>query len=337
MKATYFPFTYISDPVAEMLTDCFGQLIVYRPSMEILSEQLQVWIDRGTVDIRVPILDHEKELNSAIKNYLSWADLHRDRAGEKAAIIAADANPLPLFNEISARKIVDDIKGSAAGNSNTEAPDSALIARIFLYFAQEFDRHNQELTDDLNHQQQQEAELIRQLKMENDPAAIEFQNPPVQLPEPFTDYMVSDRLEAWTRIFGRDPEPSGLFVTHSAAVLELLLDRTSTAARVMHLESTSSSKATDGAPESRRPSLALELARLLEQNQTEDLDNSSELLNVSASDNPVTISVYRVPDQSPYEFFAHSAGIDCSSAGSRPYNRRYKDTLIALVRESRSL
>lgn len=337
MKATYFPFTYISDPVAEMFADCFGQLIVYRPTREILSEQLKDWVDRGTLDIRVPIFDHEKELNTAINNYLSWADLHRDRAGEKAAIIAAGANPLPFFNEISARQIVADIKGSAAGNSNTEARDSDLTARIFLYFAQEFDRHNQELADDLNHQQQQEAELIRQLKMENDPAAIEFQSPPVQMPEPFTDYMVSDRLEAWTRIFCRDPEPSGLFVTHSAAVLELLLERTSTAARVMHLESTQSSKATDSAPESRRQSLALELARLLEQEQTEDLDKSSELLNVSEFDNPVTISAYRVPDQSPYEFFARSAGIDCSSAGSRPHNSRYKDILIALVRESRSL
>jgi len=336
MKATYFPFTYFSDSVAELLTGCFGHFIVYRPSGEILPEQLQVWIDRGTVDIRVPILDHEKELNIAINNYLSWADLHRDRAVEKAAIVAAGANQIPFFNEISARKIVADIKGSTAGNSNTEGPDPDLAARIFLYFAQEFDRYNQELTDDLKRQQLQEAELIRQLKMENDPAAIEFQNPPMQLPEPFTDYMVSDRLEAWTRLFCRDPKSSGLFVTHSAAVLELLLERTSTAARVVHLESTPSGNATDDRPESLRPSLALELARLLEQDQTEELDNASEWLNVSSTDNPVAISVYRVPEQTPVEFFARIAGIDGPFAESRPYNRRYKDTLIALVREPRS-
>jgi len=336
MKATYFPFTYFSDSVAALLTDCFGRFIVYQPSREILSEQLQVWIDRGTVDMRVPISDHEMELNTAIKHYMSWADLHRGRAGEKAAIVAAGANQIPLFNEMSARKIVADIKGSAAGDLNTEAGDPDLTARLFLYFAQEFDRYNQELTDDLNRQQLQEEELIRQLKMENDPAAIEFQSPPVQLPEPFTEYMVSDRLEAWTRLFCKDPEPSGLFVTHSAAVLELLMERTSTADRVMHLESTPSGNATDGRADSRRPSLALKLARLLEQNQTEELANSLEWLNVSSTGNPVTISAYRVPDQTPYEFFARIAGIDGPFAGSRSYNRRYKDTLIALVRESRS-
>ena len=71
---------------------------------------------------------------------------------------------VPFFNEFSTRKIVEEIKENISDDSDTQAPDSVLTARIFLYFAQELDRQNQELTDDLIHHQQQETELIRQLK-----------------------------------------------------------------------------------------------------------------------------------------------------------------------------
>jgi len=331
MKPIYFPFTYVSDPVAESLSACFGQFIVFRPLDENLTAQLQFWIDRGVADVRVPAAGNETELITAIKNYQIWADLHREGSREKAAILRSHMDRVPFFNELSTRKIVEDIKANIPGDSDTQPPDFFLTARIFLYFAQEFDRQNQELTDDLIHHQQQEAELIRQLKMEEDPVAVELRNVPGQLPDPFADYMIPDRLESWTRIFCRDQDLSGLFVTHSTAVLEHLLERASTATRVMHLKSIPSGKHPNAVRKSWQERLALSLVRLVEQNPTGVSSESIAPLDFPADDNTVSLSVYRVPYQTPYEFFTRCAEMDRPPDDAPDRNGKYKNTLIALV------
>ncbi|CAB1058334.1 hypothetical protein D1BOALGB6SA_3090 [Olavius sp. associated proteobacterium Delta 1] len=334
MKPIYFPFTYISDPVAEALSACFGQFIVYRPMSENLTEQLQLWINRGVADVRVPVTGNENELITAVKNYQAWADLHRDSSRGKAAILKSPRDPMPFFNELSIHKIIENIKENIPVSSRSQIPDPVLTARIFLYFAQELDRQNRELTDDLNHHHQQEADLIRQLKMEEDPVAVEFRKAPTILPDPFADYMISDRLEAWTRIFCRDPEVPGLFVTHSAAVLDHLLDRATTAARVMHLESIPISKHKNAERESWQEGLALNLVRLVEQNQIDTDGESMEPLGLPAAENTVSMSVYRVPDQTPYEFFARSVEIDWPVADGVDYKSKFSSTLIALIQGS---
>ncbi|MBT8369354.1 MAG: hypothetical protein KJO34_00195 [Deltaproteobacteria bacterium] len=331
MKPTYFPFTYVSDPVAEALSACFGQFMVYRPLNEHPSEQMQRWINRGVVNVRVPVAGNENELIAAVKNYQAWADLHREGSRGKTAILRSGLNSVPFFNEFSTRKIVEDIKENITGSANPQIPDLVLTARIFLYFAQEFDRQHHELTDDLIHHQQQEAALIRQLKMEEDPVAAEFCNDPAQLPDPFSDYMIADRLAAWTRIFCRDPDVSGLFVTHSVAVLEHLLDRASTAARIMDFKSIPSGKPENAAIKSWQARLALNLVRYLEQNQVDAGGESVEPLDLPAADNTVSLSVYRVPDQTPYEFFARYADIDRPPADTPEHPSPFRNTLIALV------
>ena len=333
MKPTYFPFTYVSDSVAEALSACFRQFIVYRPLNENPTEQMQLWINRGAADVRVPVAGNENELKTAVKNFQIWADLHREGSREQAAILRSHMDQVPFFNELSTRKIVEDIKANIPGDSDTQPPDFFLTARIFLYFAQEFDRQNQELTDDLIHHQQQETELIRQLKMESDPLAAEFQHSAMQQPDSFADYMVSDRLAAWTRIFCRDPEISGLFVTNSTAVLEHLLDRVSTVTRIMHSESIPSGKLKQDERVSWQERLGLELVRLVEQNQIDAGCESMEPLDLPAADNTISLSIYRVQDQTPYQFFAHCADIDRPPAIAPDRSNKFRSTLIALVQD----
>ena len=331
MKPIYFPFTYVSDPVAESLSACFGQFIIYRPLEENLAAQLQFWIDCGVADVRVPVTGHETELKTAIKNYQDWADLHRKGSMEKAVIFRSHMDRVPFFNELSTRKIVEDIKANIPGSSDSNPPDYLLVARIFLYFAQEFDRQNQELTDDLIHHQQQESELIRRLKMEEDPVAVELQQVPGQLPDLFADYMIPDRLETWTRIFCRDRDLSGLFVTHSTAVLEYLLERTSTAARVVHVKSIPSGKQPNSVRNSWQERLGLNLGRLVEQNPVDVSSESSAPLDFPAADNTLSLTVYRVPDETPHEFFTRCAELDQPPVSCTDCKDKYRNTLIALV------
>jgi len=334
MKITYFPFTYVPDPVAEALSACFGQFTVYRPLIENPTGQMQRWISRGVADVRVPVAGNDDALMAAVKNYRTWADLHRAGSGAMAAILRSGLDSVPFFDELSTRKIVADIKKNIPGRADTRIQDPVLAARIFLYFAQEFDRQNHELTDELNHHQKQEAELIRQLKMEEDPLAAEFRNVPVQLPDPFADYMIADRLEAWTRIFCRDPDAAGLFVTHSAAVLDHLLEPAATAVRIMHITSIPSGQSANAALKSWQAKLALNLVRQLEPDPVEVSGELLEPPDLPAADSMVSLSVYRVPDQTPYEFFARWADADRTLAAACECKSKFKNTLIALVQNS---
>jgi hypothetical protein len=331
MKPIYFPFTYVSDPVAEALAACFGQFIIYRPAGESLSDRMQSLLSRGVMDVRVPVTENENELKAALNNYRTWADLHRGGAREKITALKAQMESMPFFSDFSSSKIAGDIKEKSHGQPNSRIPDPALAARIFLYFAQEFDRQNHELALDLQRCGEQEADLIRQLKMEDEPVAGEFHIAPLQSSDSFADYMISDRLEAWTRIFCRDPEAPGLFVTHSPAILEYLLERASTAARVMNFDSIPLGQEKRDARESWQQKMALNLVRLAEGKPDESSGESIEQLDWPPARHTVSLSVYRVPDQTPREFFTQCAGINRTADNSAGGENKIKNTLIAVV------
>jgi hypothetical protein len=331
MKPVYFPFTYVSDPVAQAISACFGQFSVYSPVREIFPEQMQLWIDRGVMDVRTPGMGNDETLKAAVKNYQIWVDIHREGAIEKNANLKTRLNSVPSLSEFSSSEIIADIKGKLHNQPTTKIPDPCLPARIFLYFAQKFDYHNQELTEGLNYCDQQEADLMRRLKMEADPLAEELRNTPARQMESQSDYMISDRLEAWARIYCQEPEDSNLFVTHSPAVMDYLLDRTATAARILHLESIPPNSEHGMENKAWQEILAAGLAPFAGYKQTETGDDWIEQLALPAVEDTASLSIYRVPDQTPLEFYARFAASGSPAAGQKVPKDRSAGTLIALI------
>ena len=237
MKPIYFPFTYVAGPVAEALAACFGQFIVYRPFSDKIPDQMQFWTTREVLDVRVPVTENETELKTVVKNFQTWAALHTEGPGKKTSSLKTHLGPVSFFNELSSSKIVAAIREKILDNSTNPDPDPVLVARVFLALAQEFDRYNYELVSGLTGYDQKVADLMHQLKMEEDSEVGGGRRDPMHLPDTSADYMISDRLQAWTRLFLRGSDVSGLFVTHSTAILEHLLDRSKTAARILRVES----------------------------------------------------------------------------------------------------
>ena len=190
MKPICFPSTYVPDSVAQALTACFGQFIVYQPLAGNIPEQMRSWVERGVLDIRVPVTEDQNEFEAVVKNYLSWADLHFDGSGLKPPFLQTWKDAIPFFEASSSSQVAADIKTLLHGKPASRAPEPLLAARLFLYFAQEFDRQNQEVVRDLKRHRQQETELIRQLKMEDDSLTAQFQKEDGQEPmiQPITWY-----------------------------------------------------------------------------------------------------------------------------------------------------
>ena len=331
MKPIYFPFTCASERVAKALITCFGSFFIYQPTAGNVPEQMQTWVDNGVLDVRIPIAEGERELKTAAKNYLDWVSLHVEGTGMKAASLKTLKRTLPSFDHLLSSHIVTDIKKQNLMGTTAQAPDFLMAARVFLYFAQKFDLQSQEVDRDLKRYRQKEEGLIRELKMEEDFLAVEFQKNKIQIPNTSADYLFADRLEAWTRIFLKDSEISGLFVTHSPIILDHLLDRSSPARKVLQLESIPLRAEMAAANDSWRAHLVSNLTDVVENKRPMTDCGQIGIPAFPEAEDTVSLSIYLMSDQSPREFFSRCANIE-SSDGDRPYRRdRFKNTLIGLI------
>ena len=206
-----------------------------------------------------------------------------------------------------------------------------MAARLFLYFAQEFDRQNQEVARDLKRHRQQEAELIRQLKMEDDSLTAEFQKEAGQVPDDSGDYMVLDRLKAWTRILLKDTDISGIFITHIPAVLQELLDKTPTADKLLSLESIPTRSAMTAETTPWRQKLVSDLAHIVQHKWSPTKDRPFDQPDFPAATNTVSLSVYLAPDQMPRDFFSRCAQIHPPERKTSCPGGSFKNTLIGLI------
>ena len=331
MKPICFPSTYVSDSVAQALTACFGKFIVYQPLAGKIPDQMRPWIEKGILDIRAPVTEDQKEIEAVVANYLSWADLHFDGSGLKPPFLWTWKDAMPFFKASSPSQVVADIKEQVHGKPASRAPESLLTARLFLYFAQEFDRQNQEVARDLQRHRQQEAELIRQLKMEADSLTTGFQKEEVQIPDDSADFMVLDRLEAWTRILLKDTDISGIFITHIPAVLQELLDKTPTTEKLLHFESIPICTAMTAELVLWRQKLVSNLAHIVEHKWAPTTGRPSDQPGFPTAAKTVSLSVYLVPEQMPREFFSRCAQIQPPDRDASSPGGRFKNTLIGLI------
>lgn len=331
MKPIYFPYTYISDPVAEAVAACFGQFIVYRPQSDKLPQTMQSWVDKGVIDIRVPVPGDETDLESAAGNYLNWANLHTEKSGINTSFLKTLKASTSLLDHSLSSQIVADVKGRINGSPTEKTSDPVLAAKIFLYFAQGFDRQDQELDHELDEYKQKEQDLIRNLKMEEDPFAAGFNKEYSQMPDATGDYLISGRLQAWTRIFLSNTAAGGLLVTHRRAVLEQLLGSTPTAEKVLYFESLPCSGKVTDEIKVWQAQLMSYLTRVVENKWPDPSNEPVEEMAFQAAEKAVALSMYIVPAQSPNRFLARCAEINRPVADPAHQKVRLENTLIALV------
>jgi hypothetical protein len=331
MKPIYFPYTYIADPVAEAVAACFGQFTVYQPLADRLPLSMQPWVDKNIIDIRIPVRGDDQELTSAAENYLNWANLHAGSARATHASLKTLTAAAPHLDASLSSQIATDVKAQISASSAAKSADPVLSSRIFLYFAQQFDQQSQEIDHVLVESIKKEQDLIRDLKVEEDALAAELQKEHAPRPDMSTDYLISVRLEAWTRILLEDRQPAGFFVTHSTATLEQLLDRVPAAEKVLDLEAIPPSTATTAGVAPWQEKLMSYLSDIAENKWPAASDDPAEGVDIPAAENPVSLKIYLVPDQNPIQFFCCGAGIKGPGADLRRPTAEGRNTLLALV------
>ncbi|MDM8549506.1 hypothetical protein QUF72_05485 [Desulfobacterales bacterium HSG2] len=322
MKPIYFPFTYVSEPVAEALASCFRQTVIYQPSLRKLPEKMQKRVKNGLFDIRTPVRGDEEKLDAIIKDYRNWAEIHQ---GSEKAFFKTQGNTIPFFDETSARQIVTDIRQQATGRQQAEpeTPDPLLNARIFLCMAHEFDMQNRELEDDLASFDEMEQDLMKNLKGESEIRNLKSE---IRNSDDPGIYMTAERINSWVHLMGHDPERSGMFVTSSRSVFEDLTDKAPTTEKIFHFDSIPICES--GMDEKFgfwQDSLTERLQMLAESAWPVSAEEISlKAPEDNGCDRSVSLTVCLVPE-TPDEFFNHYVEHERFQTGE------YKNTLLGFV------
>ena len=331
MKPIFFPSTYVSESVAQALDTCFGQFIVYQPLSEKIPCQMVPWLEKGILDVRVPVKNDQDELKTLVNNYQNWADLHIDGSGLKFPYLKTWTDATPFFNATSTSQVVADIKKQVCGKTDAQGPEPLLTARLFLYLAQEFDRQNQEVVQDLKRHHQQEKELLRTLKMEDDVLSGEFQLKEAQLPDNSSDFMAKDRLEAWTRILLADPYDSGLFITSAPAVFQELLDKTATAEKLLYFKRLPLCSDPPSDVTSWRHKLTAELAQIIGDERPPTDFRPSDMPDCPSDEQTISLRIFLAMGENPRDFFTRCSDLKPCSRETPGVSDNIKNTLFGLI------
>jgi hypothetical protein len=331
MKPIYFPFTYVGGEIAQALAACFLQTTVYQPLADKPPADMYPWIQRGILDMRVPVSESGEAIAAAVKNFMDWANLHQRGAGIKSIFCRLREQGIPFFERSSPSQIVAEMKAHALGSASSKEANPIFLARIFLYLAQEFDRQCREIARELSWSRQKTQDLLQALTMEADSAAGPFEQNPLDRADDAAQYMIPERLEAWTRLFFRDTVASVIFLTHSQTVLDYLRDKAPLLEEVLRWDAIP--LISEKTPErlAWQQKLIAGLTQRAENKwtrSTEELQAWTAPYDAAAT---MTLSIYLLPDQMPRDFFAHCTNIQLEDSPRSSPSGRFKNTLIGLL------
>jgi hypothetical protein len=331
MKPTYFPFTYIPKSVGKALAACFRQTAVYQISGTKIPKDMQELSRDGILDIRIPVEVNGEFLDKVLKDYRAWINIHQ---GTETAVLKTMANEIPFFDESAPSQIRADLKKTGKQIPAEEKPDPLFNAKLFLHMAQEFDLQNKELDQDLMDIEAMEDDFMKNLKWEDDNDHARAVARKVLENDDPGHFMTTERINAWISLMLQDPEASGLFITTSRAVLEHLIEIVPEMEQVICLDAIPISVDEDEAFLNWQDDLMETLENLARENWPVSMDDMANHPEVPGSEEKVSLTLYIVPNKTPYEYFSGCAETDVFQAESAKTGSMFKNTLIGLLEKS---
>jgi hypothetical protein len=342
MIPVYFPYTYISRPVMTALQNCFGRTVVYLPSEHMIPESMFQWSDGGLLDLRVPVKSEEDKLAAVLKSYRQWAALHDNRQGIDFSYLKAHSHDLPFFDENATSHIRSEIKGRLQGEQVNrsrldEQTENLIHSRIFLSIAQELDLQSDLLNDDLKRFDAMERDLIQNLKGEIEPSGEDFFLKRAVKPGEQEDYMLRERLQAWTQLMQADDdqfghEASGLLITSNRAVLEQVVEHVPVAEKIFKWEAIPVGQKMGGAMVRWRDELMAQIEFLSGSEWKSPADrpyDSPAIPSDASAERTVALTVFLVPAMQPVEVLNRIIRQDQPQTNTAP---NIKNTIVGCVR-----
>jgi len=341
MKPIYFPFTYISKPVAEALHTCFGKTIVYQPSSKNIPEEIYKLGERGMLDIRISEKTEKKDeekLSAILKDYNAWANLHKGNRGIQLDYFKAGRNKIPFFDDTSTSQIKADIEDITGENPARKEPDPVFNARLFLSIAQNFDMQNDKIVRDMASFETARMDFIKSLNGEGETSPVvpgygdEFKTGNLA----DYDHMIPERIAAWALLMCCDPmqcgdEVSGLFVTSSRQAIDYLLEKTPETENVFSIDTIPMVENQVEKTAKWLKGLMEHLQMVAESSRPLECENFTIVPDDIKCETKVSLSLYLVPGASPLEYFSRFIRFDSTCGEIEKGRVKIKNTLIGHI------
>lgn len=331
IKPIYFPFTYVPEWVAQALAACFQHFIVYQPSGKKVPDEMRPWIAANMMEVRIPAQTDDQALEKVVTDFRSFANLHEDSKNLKTAALLGQQYPIPFFSETSASQIVADLKKDSSSDSAVPGSDPLFCARVFLGFAEDFDRQRDEINQGLGVHDQRSYELLKTLKGQNEIDSGAFSPAPGNRLDDPGEYMTMSRLQAWDLLFQNDSIGSGLFVTSSRSVFNALIAKQPATEKIIQSSGLPAVEIKDKAFNSWRDHFLKHLHQLVKTHGSASKDIGVDLPVKSGGGQNVTLTLYLVPGQTPWNFFAQYFEAQHPSKKQPNQMVKFKNTLVGLV------
>jgi len=241
MKATFFPFTCITDKIVDAIGGCLRPIVIYQPSRLLPFKGAEKWVHDGLIELRFPISGDEAMFAMTVKNFHSWGELHHNGIDLKAIYTKSGPSVAPFFDENSVSKIRFDIKKNAQEPKLEKKTDRLSIARVFLHMAQEYDIRVQEVNCDLKQLDTMERRFKTELRENISDLIPKNKDVTLTLKEDPGSYMTTQRIETWTDLFLNDvlhhtQGAAELLITSSRSVWEDLKEKVSDQKEVIRFD-----------------------------------------------------------------------------------------------------
>jgi hypothetical protein len=337
MTPIYFPYTYVSQETARAVAGFFKRIVVYQPSAKHLPAEMQPLVEDGFLDVRIPDKSDPSRFDDVVQKFERWGNLHTTSEEIKAASLPSITDPIPFFNNSAASQIVTDVKRKRQQTQTSKASEPTFDARVFLEFAQQFDRQYHKIHGDLGAYDDKIRHLFAEIKGEGDqPVNKNLSGPGITDNNP-AEYMALKRLEAWVCLFKKDAIGSGIFLTPSRLVMEHILDNTPSAEKVHTLTSLPVPGEGDDNFKTWQENLLTGLTTLAKANWPAPADIPLNGHAAKSSDPHVSLSIYLMPDLMPYDCFGGCVSETISSPGGHSPPIPIRNTLIGLIQSREAL
>jgi hypothetical protein len=220
----YMPFSYMPASLIDPLTRALGPIAVWQPSDDLVPAHMRAAAEKGLLQLHSPANVNQTQLALTIKQYASWADLHKGRSGDLTGFFRSEQETASWMQE-SAHAIRAQIR--SAGRDESTAMESPLFqAALFLGLAHRYDQQQ----DALNLELRSVASLERRFGsiLGADGEANRASGPGSPVDQALSDpgaYMTERRIETWARLAAGGRSAERVFFTTSRAVWESLIER----------------------------------------------------------------------------------------------------------------
>lgn len=304
MKPVFFPYTFIAESVIKACAQFFKQIAVYQPSQISVKGHMQSLAADGLVDVWIPT-EGDVPIEPVLKAYRNWAEHHQ---GSDISHFKILADRIPFFSESSVYQIRKDVRDLSQPTEADDAkPDFLLQARVFLQMAQEFDEQNLEIARNLDNQSKMEAGLYRRLRGDDEalPELDDIHQSPGY--HDSSDYMVADRLRAWSTIFMADEHCPGFFLTSRRDIIDLIADALTKTEKIVPVGSLFAFDESSAAIEQMRSKLLDDLQTLAKSVRPNVEDSLIHEEEIQASQEPPLLDIYLIAGVDPPDLFSRFA------------------------------